>query len=414
MLRTIIVASLGGALEFYDFVAYGIFAADIAPAFFPAGDAFTSLARTFVVFAGGYFVRPLGGIAFSHFGDRFGRRGAFLASLVGMSLATIGMALCPTHATAGAWATGAFVVLRLLQGACLGGELPGAITYVAEAAPRGRTGLACGLLFACASLGVVLASGVGAALHAMLPPDTAARDGWRIALGLGGVIGLATLLPRRALVESPAFALIRARRELERAPLLRVLRRHAGAVATGVGVTAVVAAFNGILFAFLPAYLAQLAGQHAGAIQAAVTAGLATQAVTVLGAGALCDILSPRTVLRLGAIAVMLASAPFFLAVEDPGAGHLAWWLIGYGAAGGLTGGAFAALLAGAFPAPLRFTGVALAYNLAFALFGGLAPLAATSLISITRSLASPAAYVAGAAALSLLATIRWTATPPE
>lgn len=126
--RMVVLTSLGGALEFYDFVFYGIFAAYIAPAFFPAHDELASLMSTFAVFAGGYLIRPLGGIAFSHFGDRLGRRGTFLMSLLGISLATIGMALCPSHQAWGGWATAAFVLLRLLQGFCLGGELPGAIT----------------------------------------------------------------------------------------------------------------------------------------------------------------------------------------------------------------------------------------------------------------------------------------------
>ena len=144
--RMVVLASLGGALEFYDFAAYGIFAAYIADAFFPARDQIASLASAFAAFAGGYLIRPLGGVAFSHFGDRFGRRSAFLVSLAGMSLATTGMAVCPSHGTWGVWATATFVMLRLAQGFCLGGELPGAVTYVSEAAAPGRAGLACGVL----------------------------------------------------------------------------------------------------------------------------------------------------------------------------------------------------------------------------------------------------------------------------
>ncbi len=113
MARTVVLASLGGGLEFYDFVAYEIFAAYIAPTFFPAGDDVASLVSTFAVFAVGYLIRPLGGIAFSHFGDRLGRRTTFLMSLLGISLATIGMALCPSHEAWGTWGTAAFVALRV-------------------------------------------------------------------------------------------------------------------------------------------------------------------------------------------------------------------------------------------------------------------------------------------------------------
>ncbi len=403
--RMVVLTSLGGALEFYDFVSYGIFAAYIAPAFFPAHDELASLMSTFAVFAGGYLIRPLGGIAFSHFGDRLGRRGTFLVSLLGISLATIGMVLCPSHQAWGGWATAAFVLLRLLQGFCLGGELPGAITYVFETAAPGRTGLACGLLFCCASLGVVLASGVSAGLHGLLPAEAMAQYGWRLAFGLGGVLGILSYLPRRLLLESPAFALVRERQEVERMPLALVLRRDLGQVAAGVGTTAVVAAFNGILFAYLPAYLVRVAGYPPATVATAVTAGLVAGAAAVLAMGALCDVVPARTVFRLGAVALLLACWPFFRAVSVPGTANLAWLLAGFGALGGVASGAFAIVLAELFPARVRFSGVALAYNTSFALFSGLGPLAAAALIAATGDKAAPSFYVAAAAAIALVAS---------
>jgi len=404
--RTVVLASLGGALEFYDFVAYGIFAAYIAPTFFPAQDELASLLRTFAVFAGGYLIRPLGGMAFSHFGDRFGRRSTFLASLLGISLATLGMALCPSYQVWGGWAPAAFVTLRLLQGFCLGGELPGAITYVAEAAPPGRAGLACGLLFCCASLGVVLASGVNAGLNAMLPAEAMAQYGWRLAFGLGALLGLLSYLPRRLLMESPVFSLMRERQEVARMPLLLVLRRDLGRVAVGIGTTAVVAAFNGVLFAYLPAYLVRVAGYPPGAVAPAVTLGLIANALAVLAAGALSDRVPARTVLRLGALAILLASGPFFWAVSAHGGPGLVWLLAGFGALGGVASGAFAVVLARLFPARVRFSGVALAFNTSFALFSGLAPVAAAGLIAWTGSQQAPGLYLAGSALLALAASL--------
>jgi len=403
--RMVVLTSLGGALEFYDFVSYGIFAAYIAPAFFPAHDELASLMSTFAVFAGGYLIRPLGGIAFSHFGDRLGRRGTFLVSLLGISLATIGMALCPSHQAWGGWATAAFVLLRLLQGFCLGGELPGAITYVFEIAAPGRVGLACGLLFCCASLGVVLASGVSAGLHGLLPAEAMAQYGWRLAFGFGGLLGILSYMPRRLLLESPAFALVRERQEVERLPLALVLRRDLGRVAAGIGTTAVVAAFNGVLFAYLPAYLVRVAGYPPATVATAVTAGLAASAAAVLAAGALCDVVPARTVFRLGALAVLLACWPFFRAASVPGTANLAWLLAGFGVLGGIASGAFAIVLAELFPARVRFSGVALAYNTSFALFSGLGPIAAAALIAATGDKAAPSFYLAAATAIALVAS---------
>src|SRR5438046_9425977 len=144
--RIVLLASLGGSLEFYDFVIFGIFAKDIADAIFPNPTPLISLMASFAAFAAGYLARPIGGIFLSHFGDRYGRRLVFLISIFVMSGATLGMGLVPSLAPWGAAAGGRMVVRRLVQGFCLGGELPGALTYVVETAPR-HAPFVCGVGF---------------------------------------------------------------------------------------------------------------------------------------------------------------------------------------------------------------------------------------------------------------------------
>ena len=146
--RIVLLASLGGTLEFYDFVVFGIFAKDIADAIFPSPTPLVSLMVSFAAFAAGYLARPIGGIVLSHFGDRYGRRQVFLVSIFVMSAATFGMGLVPTFAMWGTAASVLMVSLRLLQGFCLGGELPGALTYVVETEPR-HAPFVCGVVFAC-------------------------------------------------------------------------------------------------------------------------------------------------------------------------------------------------------------------------------------------------------------------------
>jgi MFS family permease len=144
--RVIILSSLGGALEFYDFVIYSMFASYIAKAFFPASNQLTSELLSWTVFAVGYLARPLGGMIFSHFGDKYGRRKVFITAMLLMSLSTVSMGLLPSYAHWGILSSLLMVSLRLLQGFCLGGELPGAITYVVETAPR-TAGFATGFIF---------------------------------------------------------------------------------------------------------------------------------------------------------------------------------------------------------------------------------------------------------------------------
>src|SRR5216684_9256557 len=149
--RIVLLASLGGALEFYDFVIFGVFAKDIADAIFPNPTPLVSLMVSFAAFAAGYLARPIGGIILSHFGDRYGRRQVCLVSIFVMSGATFGMGLVPSFASWGAAASVLMVTLRLLQGFCLGGELPGALTYVVETAPQ-RAPFVCGMVFSCVTL----------------------------------------------------------------------------------------------------------------------------------------------------------------------------------------------------------------------------------------------------------------------
>src|SRR5512132_3075030 len=166
--RIVLLASLGGTLEFYDFVIFGIFARDIADTIFPNPTPLISLMVSFAAFAAGYLARPIGGIVLSHFGDRYGRRRVFLASIFVMSGATLGMGLVPSFATWGVAASVLMVTLRLVQGFCLGGELPGALTYVVETAPR-HAPFVCGVVFSCVTLGVAVATGVSLAVRTWLP-----------------------------------------------------------------------------------------------------------------------------------------------------------------------------------------------------------------------------------------------------
>src|SRR2546430_8950344 len=175
--RIVLLASLGGTLEFYDFVVFGIFAKDIADAFFPSTSPIVSLMASFAAFAAGYLARPIGGIVLSHYGDRYGRRRVFLWSVFVMSGATIGMGLVPSYAQWGIAASALMVALRLLQGFCLGGELPGALTYVVETAP-GIAPFVCGVVFACVTMGVAAATGVSLSLRTFLDPVLVPAYAW--------------------------------------------------------------------------------------------------------------------------------------------------------------------------------------------------------------------------------------------
>src|SRR5688500_1574403 len=280
--RIVLLASLGGTLEFYDFVMFGIFARDIADAIFPSSSLLVSLMASFAAFAAGYLVRPFGGIVLSHYGDRYGRRRVFLWSLFVMSGATLGMGLVPTHAQWGVAASALMVALRLVQGFCLGGELPGALTYVVEAAPR-KAPFVCGLVFACVTLGVAAATGVSLSLRTLLPPESVPVLVWRLAFIIGGLGGVLSFVLRRSLEESPEFA--RMRSLASRRPLRDVLRSRLAAVMVGCAALAGTACFNVLFFSHLPAHLAGVLAYDPRQGVYAQTVGVIASALGILLTG---------------------------------------------------------------------------------------------------------------------------------
>ena len=400
--RIVLLASLGGTLEFYDFVIFGIFARDIAEAVFPNASPLVSLMASFAAFAAGYLARPIGGIVLSHYGDRYGRRRVFLWSVFVMSGATLGMGLVPTYAQWGVASSALMVALRLLQGFCLGGELPGALTYVVETAPK-IAPFVCGVVFACVTMGVAAATGVSLAVRTFLDAADVPTYGWRIAFVIGGLGGILSFVLRRSLEESPEFE--RMRSLASRQPFRELLSTHPAQVFVGCAVLAGTGCFNGLFFSHLPAYLSTVLHYDARQAVLSQTVGVVASSIGILATGWLGDRIPPRDLLRYGVTLLLLLAYPFYAALESRSM-NLTLLLTLAGLAASLTNGSFACLLTDLFPTRIRFTGVALVFNVSFTLFSGTAPLVATTLIRATGSVTAPAILMMGCAVLALAGTL--------
>jgi hypothetical protein len=399
--RTTLLASLGGALEYYDFIIYGIFAGEIARAIFPATSPLISLMASFGTFAVGYLARPIGGIVLSHFGDRFGRRRVFVVSLLAMSGATFGMGLVPSYVAWGLAAPVSMVLLRLIQGFCLGGELPGAITYVVETAPR-RASFVSGFVFFCVMGGVVTATLLSLAVQAALTAEQVAAYGWRIPFWIGGALGLLGFWVRRSLEESPEFE--RVRQQASRRPFTELMRSHPRHALVGICLVATTGAFNGLLFAYMPAYLKTVLQLDPRTAMVAQNLALIAHTLALLATAWLGTKFPPRRLLRVGAL-VFLVFAYSWYAVIASGEVDIRLPLIVGGIAAGLFNGSFAFLIADLFPTRIRFSGVALTLNVGMTCFSGLAPLVGTWLIRETGLLAAPGIYLSFAALIAFVAT---------
>ena len=389
--KTLWLATLGGVLEFYDFIIFVFFANTIGELFFPPGvPDWVQQFQTFSIFAVGYLVRPLGGVFMAHAGDLRGRKRMFTFSIFLMGLSTFGIGLLPTYATIGSLAPVCLLLLRIGQGAAVGGEVPGAWVFVSEHVPRSRIGIACGLLTAGLTGGILLGSLVATGLN-VLPPEQLTKYGWRIAFLLGGVFGLVSVYLRRLLSETPVFEELRAQKALAaELPLKAVVRDYRPAIVLSGLLTWFLSAAIVVTILMTPALLEK--GFHVPRPESLQANCLATLSLCVgcILTGWLTDRLGPGCVLLVGCPLLGIAAYQLYACVHTNPT-----LLMPLYAVVGLIVGIVAVVpyvMINAFPPRIRFTGVSFSYNISYAIFGGLTPLIVTSLLKFDPL--APAHYI--------------------
>jgi MFS family permease len=398
--RTLTLAALGGALEFYDFIIFVFFTATIGQLFFPPDtpDWLRQL-QSFGLFAAGYLARPLGGLVMAHFGDRSGRKRMFTLSVFLMAVPTLLIGTLPTYATLGGAAPLLLLVLRMLQGAAVGGEVPGAWVFVSEHVPERRVGLACGVLTAGLTLGILLGSLVATLVNRALGPEAVLAWGWRLPFLAGGVFGMGAVYLRRWLSETPVFERMRQRKALVQGmPLRAALRGHAVAVAVSMLLTWMLTAGIVVVVLMTPTLVQQLHGvAPARALEASSVATLCLTAGCI-AYGLAVDRFGVAPVLAVGSVLLLAGAYALYVGVaRDPA--HLLGLSALAGACVGVVG-VVPSVMVRAFPAEVRFSGLSFSYNVAYALFGGLTPLAVT--LALRSVPLAPAHYVAAVSGVGL------------
>lgn len=404
-LRTLGLAALGGALEFYDFVVFVFFAIPLGAQFFPPGTApWLAQLQVYGIFAAGYLARPLGGIVMAHFGDTRGRKRMFTLSVFLMALPTLCIGLLPVYAQVGVLAPLLLLVLRILQGVAVGGEVPGAWVFVAEHVPPQRIGLACASLTSGLTVGILIGSLVAAGLNRELSHDALLAWGWRAAFIAGGVFGLVAVWLRRWLSETPVFQAMQASRTLaHQVPLKQVLAAHRPAVAISMLVTWMLTAAILVLILMTPSLVqVHFALPKVRALDGNTLASLAL-AVGCLAYGWLADRLGYTRTLVAGALLLAICSYALYLDLQA-GARHFEALYTLAGFSVGVVG-VVPALMVTAFPPAVRFSGLSFSYNVAYAVFGGLTPPLIGAMVKHAGPLA-PAHYVALAAVVAAVATL--------
>lgn len=398
--RTLALASLGGALEFYDFIIFVFFTTVIGQLFFPPDTAdWLRQLQSFGLFAAGYLARPLGGIVMAHFGDRTGRKRMFSLSVFLMAVPTLLIGALPTYSTAGYAAPLALLVLRMLQGAAVGGEVPGAWVFVSEHVPSHRVGFACGTLTSGLTLGILLGSLVATAINKIYTPAEIQAFAWRVPFLVGGVFGFLAVFLRRWLAETPVFEEMRQRRALvQELPLKAALRGYSGAVVVSMLLTWVLTAGIVVVILMTPTLVQKLYNippAHALEANSLATLSLAIGCVA-FGLGA--DRFGAKRALGFGCLALLVTTLLLYRGVAQAPE-HLVSLYVLTGACVGVVG-VVPTVMVRAFPAAVRFSGLSFSYNIAYAIFGGLTPLVVTLMVKSTPL--APAYYVAGLCVVGL------------
>ncbi|NKZ99036.1 MFS transporter [Rhodococcus hoagii] len=365
--KTLSLSALGGALEFYDFIIFVFFATVVASCSSRRHARVATVDADVRIFAAGYLARPLGGIIMAHFGDLLGRKKMFTLSIFMMALPTLIMGLLPTYAQIGLWAPILLLLMRVIQGAAIGGEVPGAWVFVSEHVPARNTGYACGTLTAGLTAGILLGSLVATLINSVYSAEEVASYAWRIPFSAGRVFGLFSVYLRRWLHETPVFAEMQQRKALaEGLPLRAVLRDHRGPIVLS-------------MFADLDAV-----GRHRGGdphdaslvqsiyhISPTDSLKANSLAIVLLSLGCIgavaWPIASARAVCSCRQLMLFVSSWAFYHSL--PTRPELLFPL--YAVTGLCVGviGAVPYVMVKAFPAAVRFSGLSFSYNVAYAIF---------------------------------------------
>ena len=396
-----LAASVGNALEWFDFLIYGYFAVTISKVFFPTGNESLSLLVTLGTFGLAYLVRPFGAIVIGAYADRAGRKSALMLSILLMMIGTTIMAVIPSYAAIGIAAPIMVLLARLLQGFSVGGEFGSSTAFLVEHSEN-RKGFMASWQWASQGVTALVASAFGVVLTSTLTQDQLLDWGWRVPFFFGLLIGPVGLYIRSRMAETPEFAAT----EPAKAPILTLLAEQPVAVLIAIGAS-IISNSSNYLILYIPTYaISQLHLPQSTGYIATLVGAIILGSVSLV-AGHWSDKIGRTRIMLAMTVLFLVTSYPIFaamvaypsLATAILAAGWLSLVKAGYS-------GVLPSLLSELFPTETRAIGMSFSYSVSVTIFGGFAPFVATWLITQTGDKLSPSFYLMATAVLSMIAII--------
>lgn len=399
--QLITASSIGTILEWYDFSLFAFFTPLLSQLYFPHENKLTGLMLTYVIFAIGFLVRPLGAALFGHLGDRVGRKQTLIYSILFMSLATCLMGLLPTYQQIGILAPVLLVILRLCQGLSVGGEATGAVLFVVESWSTRYRGAITAVLWAMTGVGMLLGSAMGSCVMHYVAhfPEI-----WRVPFLLGIFTGIVGYFVRRNIPESTLFAAAKHANALVKFPLRLAMINYRYELFIIMSLYALSAMITYLIFVFMPTYAANIVGLPMAKTSLISTLGLLGSTVLLPFGGYISDCIGRRYSLFIGAIGFFLLSYPLFSLIAKSSLHFFIFAEIVFVLLAVLFQSAITAAVLELLPTTVRYSVTALGYSVSYSIFGGTAPLLASFLVKITGNHAAPGFYLMLGAVVALFA----------
>lgn len=421
--KAITAASLGNAMEWFDFGVYGFVAYALGKVFFPDATPGVQMIAALATFSVPFLIRPLGGLFFGMLGDKYGRQKILSVTIIIMSISTFCIGLIPSYNTIGIWAPILLLLAKMAQGFSVGGEYTGASIFVAEYSPDRKRGFMGSWLDFGSIAGFVLGAGIVVLISTVVGEENFMVWGWRLPFFLALPLGIIGFYLRHALEETPAFQqhvdkLEQGDRDgLRDGPKVsfrEIATKHWKSLLTCIGIVISANVTYYMLLTYMPSYLSHnlhYSEDHGVLIIIAIMVGMLFVQPIV---GMLSDRVGRRPFILFGSILMFIFSIPAFMLINSDVIGLIFAGLLMLAVMLNCFIGVMASTLPAMFPTHIRYSALASAFNISV-LVAGLTPTAAAWLVEATNNLYMPAYYLMVTSLIGIVTGIsmRETANKP-